>query len=107
MKDYGVDHFEAYVDFISIILGCAPDRFIREDFLADEDQLTLENSFGLMREQFPLVEARLKNKEIIPEIMHLLDASLTAYRAGEEIKGAHLIQDFRDLILKNARRGRV
>ena len=98
--------FEDYIDFISVVLLCSPNRFIYRDYLEEEDQLNLERSFKLLYDKFSLVEARIRNPSVLPEIRALLDASLAGYHAGNEMTGAHRIQEFRNLILKNARRGR-
>ena len=107
MKNYGITHFEAYLDFISTIIGCAPNQFPKEDFYTNEEQLDLEKSFRLLDWKFPLVEERLRDQDLVPELRRLIQASLEAYRQDDDIKGAHLIQDFEALILTNARRGRT
>ncbi len=104
MFDYGVTHFDAYVDFITLVLGDAPDRWVKEDFLEDEDQLDLEKAFAILRDKFYLVEQRITRPEVIPEILALLEATFDAYKAGDGKQGAFLIQDFEELILRNTRR---
>ncbi len=105
MNYYGVVHFEAYLDFITLVVLCAPDRFPREEFLKDDDQYDLDKEFRVLRDKFVLVEERVQSAETLSAMRELLDASFNAYRAGDAVKGAHLIQDFRSLILKKARRG--
>jgi hypothetical protein len=95
------------VDFITLVLLCAPDRFIKQDFLPDDEQWNLAMAFDVLRDKFHLVEERLNKPELAPELRKLLEASQAAYKAGEVVKGAHTIQDFRKLILDNARRGRA
>lgn len=104
MFNHGVTHFDAYVDFITLVLVGAPDHWIRESFLKDEDQLDLEKSFTVLREKFDLVEQRINRPEAIPVILALLEASYAAYKSGDSKKGAFLIQDFEELILKSTRR---
>jgi hypothetical protein len=104
VRYHGVTHFDAYVDFITMVLAGAPDQWIRESFLEDEDQLDLDKAFAVLREQFHLIEERVKDADKLAEIRALLEASYTAYKAGEDTQGAFLIQDFEELILKSARR---
>ena len=104
MFDHGVKHFEAYVNFITVVLGEAPDRWIKEDFLKDEQQLNLDRAFELLREKFYLVEERIERPAAVPEILAVLENCYAAYRAGDDAKGAFLIQDFEEMILKNVRR---
>ncbi|MBL8545129.1 MAG: hypothetical protein JNL81_01620 [Hyphomonadaceae bacterium] len=104
MFDHGVRHLEAYIDFLSAVILCAPDRFPKESFLKDDQQLNLDRAFALLNDRFGLVEDRVKKPEILPRLRELLDAALVAYRQGEEVRGAHLVQDFRGLILESVRR---
>jgi hypothetical protein len=102
---YGVTHFEAYIDFISLVFICAPDRFPREEFLKDEDQYDLDKVFQVLRDQFVLVEERIEDAEKLLEIRTLIEKAYAAYRAADAVKGAHILQDARGVIRKSARRG--
>lgn len=104
MFNYGVTHYEAYVGFLTLVLTDAPDRWIKEDFLKDEDQLDLEKAFTLLRDKFYFVEERVKDPQKLAEIRELLEATYAAYKAGDSRQGAFLIQDYEALILKSARR---
>ncbi|WP_135212073.1 hypothetical protein [Vitreimonas flagellata] len=102
--DHGVKHFDAYIGFITVVLGDAPDRWIREDFLTEEQQLNLERAFEILRTKFHLVEERLERRSAAPKILETLERCYAAYKAGDGRQGAFLIQDFEELILKNTRR---
>lgn len=41
-----VKNFDRLYDFLATVILCAPDRFPREDFLSEKDQLTLDLAFS-------------------------------------------------------------
>ena len=77
---------------------CAPDRFRVREFRSDVDQLTLDRAFEELRSALEFVELRHDRPGFHVELNRLLDESLRAYVAGEEVAGAHLLQDFQNLI---------
>ena len=81
-------------DFISTVVVCAPNRFPIEDFLAAKDQLTLERAFEELNAGMQFVREEIKDEAEILRLQQLLDDSLVAYRAGDDVKGAHLLQAF-------------
>jgi hypothetical protein len=87
-----------YMDFITVVLLCAPDRFIPREWKAEDEQLNLDRAFWILRDRFSLVEPRVTDAEALPRIRGLLEASYRAYASGEHASGAHLIQDFREQI---------
>jgi hypothetical protein len=95
--------FASYVDFISVVVGCAPDGFIRREWETPEQHLDLDRAFTILREKFPLVEARTIDKEALPRMRELLEQSYQSYGDGEQQKGAHLIQAFEKLILESTK----
>ncbi len=104
MFSYGVTNYGAYVAFLSLVLTDAPDRWVKEDFLKEEDQLDLEKAFELLRNKFHFVEERVRDPQTLVDLRALLEATYAAYKAGESRRGAFLIQDYEELILKSARR---
>ena len=85
-------------DFIATVVVCAPDRFRERDFRSEGDQLTLERAFAELQAALEFVDARPKDSELNVRLKQLLDESLAAYRSGDEVTGAHLLQDFQDEI---------
>ena len=104
MKKIG--HFEAYVDFVSVVLLCAPDEFPRRDFLSEDEQMNLDRAFEALLGNFSLVEDRISEESVRTELRQTLDAALVAYKAGDEIRGARNIQAFEKLLITNGRRSR-
>jgi hypothetical protein len=86
------------VDFITTVLLCAPDRFVRREWLKEDEQLNLERAFRILDEKFPLVEERVADRTALMELRELMEASHQAYVAGDCVNGARLIQEFERLV---------
>src|SRR5688572_23867137 len=95
-----IDSFEALIDFLSVVIVQAPDEFLREDYLDDSDQLTLDLAFQELRDGMQFVKERIKDKAVVLQLQNCLTASLAAYRAGDDVRGAHLLQDFQRLLIE-------
>lgn len=93
-----VQHLHELHDFIGLVVLSAPDRFRKEDFLKDEDQLTLERAFEEIRNGLEFVAASGNDPTYHDRLRAVLEESLAAYRAGERKEGAHRLQDFRDMV---------
>ncbi len=98
-KEYGFGRFSEYRDMIGYVVLRAPDEFPVEDYLADDEQMTLDKAFAQLRRGLPVAYDRIKNKDAIPKAAELLEASYQAYKDGDQRAGAFLLQDFDDLLL--------
>ena len=87
-------------DHIGYVVLRAPDRFPVEDYLPADQQMTLEMAFEQLREGVEIAYPNDFHPEKRTILNSLLDQSFAAYKAGEEVKGAHLLQDFQDNIFK-------
>jgi hypothetical protein len=96
-----VKSFEGLLDFLSLVIVHAPDEFPKEDYLADDEQLTLELSFEELNQGMQFVKQRINDGNIVMQLQYLLDASLAAYREGDDVKGAHFLQEFEKSLLEN------
>ncbi|NWK44741.1 hypothetical protein [Ralstonia pickettii] len=94
-----VRNFGGYVDFISYVLLSAPDDFPEEDYLSPDEQMNLEKAFEELRNGMHFVEEKIVDGATRVRLRDLLDASLSAYRTGKDVEGAHLLQDFEKLLL--------
>jgi hypothetical protein len=104
-KEYGFGRFSEYRDHLGYVVLCAPDEFPVRDYLAPNDQMTLEKAFGQLRRGLPVAYDRIKDKDAIPRAAELLEASYEAYKKGDRRAGAFLLQDFEATLLE-LRRGR-
>ena len=62
--------------------------------------MTLDKAFDELRRGIDLIESDMADDAKRKHLASLLDQALAAYKAGDEFKGAHLVQDFQDLIFK-------
>lgn len=81
----------------SIVLS-APDRFPMVGSFGSDQQKNLLIAFDILHEGFPLVEKKIKDPAQLEQLRQLLKDALTAYQQGERKKGAHLLQDFEDIV---------
>jgi hypothetical protein len=89
-------------DFISYVLVNAPEGFPVEDFLPDEEQMTLELAFEELRQGIQYSRALKSDSTKRATASDLLERSLRAYRKSEWEQGAALLCDF-EKCLKHAR----
>ena len=81
-------------DFIGYVVLCAPNAFPQRDYLAPEEQMNLERAFEEMRIGLDVFSPRKLTDTKREKALSLLEESLNSYRTGEEVKGAHVLQDF-------------
>jgi len=87
---------------IGYVVLCAPDKFPVRDYLRPEDQMNLDLAFEQLRAGVKIAYPSEFHPEKRAPLYTLLDQSLSAYKAGDRLKGAHLLQDFQDNIFKSA-----
>jgi hypothetical protein len=95
-----VKNIDDLYNFIATVVVCAPDEFFEEDFLEDHEQLNLKKAFEELRYGILLLDPEVGTPEKVPVMYSILDKAYEAYKAGDGHKGAHLVQDFQDMIFK-------
>jgi hypothetical protein len=95
--------YDSFVDFISYVLLSAPDDFSREDYLSDDEQMTLDKAFEELNGGMKFVAAKVKDDAVVAKLQSILDESHAAYRKGDKIKGAYLLQDFEKNLLNHTK----
>jgi hypothetical protein len=88
-------------DFLALVILCASDDFIEVDFLSAEEQLDLEKAFVQLNLGMSYLAETITDPKQLKHLQELLDKSLMEYRQGNDVKGAHLLQDFEQLAFKN------
>ncbi len=89
-----VGSLEDLQEFISYMVAYAPDEFPEEDYLQPEEQLNLEKAFQEIFRGMEMVDRALKDPIRAKKLRTMLEESLQAYREGDDVRGAHLLQDF-------------
>jgi len=81
-------------DFLSLVIVHAPDDFPHEDYLSEEEQLNLDGAFEELRRGVRLFEREFPGADRERGLNALLEEALSHYRAGDDIKGAHILHQF-------------
>src|SRR4051812_31014510 len=87
-------------DFLGYVVLRAPNRFPREDYLSDGEQMTLDRAFAELRHGVHLIERHFPGADARRGLSAILEQALASYRAGDEVGGAHKLQDFEKLVFK-------
>ncbi len=93
-----IENMDALYDKIGYVVVCAPDKFPYRDFLPPEEQSTLELVFEQMRGAISIIDPSIATPETLPRIKSLLEESYEAYHSGDDLRGAHLLNDWSTLI---------
>ncbi len=99
-----VSSYKRFVDFLSYMVLCAPDKFPKEDFLRDDEQMTLEKAFDEVDRGMQFVAQEVSDESLVQQVRGYVDAAREAYKRGEDVKGAHLLQDVQDALKARKRR---
>lgn len=86
-------------DHIGMLVLAAPGRLPEE--YGESQARALVEAFKELDEGFHFVEKKVKDPAKLAQLRQLLKDSLAAYQAGDEMKGAHLLQDFEDIVWPN------
>jgi len=88
-----VTSIQSFKDFLSLVIVHAPDDFPEEDFLKPQEQLDLESAFVELRHGLTLLANPGVSASSAASLASFLDRALVAYRSGDDIAGAHLLQE--------------
>lgn len=96
-----IKNLSGYNDRIMFIILSAPDRFPKVGPFTDDPAKNLSIVFDSLEEGFHLIDKKVKDEAQSQALRKLLKDSLTAYKEGEKKKGAHLLQNFQDVVFPN------
>lgn len=96
-----VKDIDSLYNFLGYVVLRAPNRFPAEDYLPADEQMTLDKAFAELKNGLSFVDPDVVDSEKQRILRSLLEKSYLAYQAGEDIKGAHLLQDLEGLIFKS------
>jgi len=86
-------------EHIAYVLGYAP-NFPREDFLADNEQMTLDLAFSQLREGIDLAYPGTEHESYKQSLRELLGRSYEKYKIGKDIEAGHLLNEFESKVFK-------
>ncbi|CAN7252209.1 hypothetical protein [Rhizobacter sp. LjRoot28] len=98
-----IKNLGGFLDFLSLVIVHAPDDFPKEDYLGDDEQLTLERAFLELRDGMQFVAPKVSGGAALNALQAQLNQVLALYRQGDDVKGAHLLQDFEQRLLQEVR----
>lgn len=87
-----------FINFLSVVIVSAPDKFLQFDFIAKGGQMNLARAFYELNEGLRFFKDLNGNGIMLSSVQQLLDKSLRAYRNGDKIEGAHLLQDLEGIL---------
>ena len=96
-----IERLSDYQAQIGAIVLSAPDRFPRVGVFGVDQAENLKISFEMLWQGFALIERKIKDPVQLEKLRGLLNDSLIAYQQGDYKRGAHLLQDFQDIISPN------
>lgn len=92
------DRLSEYRNFLGYVLLSAPEKFPVEDFLSEEEQMDLDKAFAELFRAFPMLKQRTKDENLLSLAREVLQISYEGYKSGNEIRGAHALQEFEGLL---------
>lgn len=93
-----VSDIDSLYDFIGYVVLCAPDKFPVRDYLPVDEQMNLEKAFVELRRGLSFVDFEVADEDKRQHLESLLDQAFDAYSKGDDVRGAHLVQDFQDIL---------
>lgn len=85
-----IKNLNTFRDFLSLVIVHAPNDFPKEDYLSEDEQLRLESAFAELYGGLRFLPV----DRPVPRLRSLLDEALGAYRSGDDVRGAHVLQSF-------------
>lgn len=95
-----VKDIDSLYNFVGYVVLPAPDRFPRRDYLREDEQMTLEKAFEELRRGIDLVNSQSPDLPNADKLSGVLEDALALYRSGEDIRGAHRLNDLEAMIFK-------
>jgi hypothetical protein len=94
MHDGSVRTIDDLQELISYMVLYAPDEFPVEDYLAENQQMTLDRAFRELQNGIQVVIQRgMVAAEVEDQVRVLAEQAAAAYKQGDDVTGAHLLQE--------------
>ena len=85
-------------NFIAYVVLYAPDRFPREDYLPDDQQMNLQRAFERLRQGVDIAYPPDYHADKRAPLNSLLDMALASYQNGDLAEGARMLHEFENNI---------
>ena len=91
---------QSFKDFVTIVVVCAPDQFLHEDWRSNDDQMNLERAFASLRYGLDLTAKEKGESPLLTQCRELVEAAYTEYAAGRNREGRAKMQEMEKLLKK-------
>ena len=88
-------------DLMGFIVLAAHGKFPKVGPFTDDQEKNLMIAFEKLEGDLPLVEKKVRDPAQFEHLKQMLRDALAAYQQGDKKKGAHLLQDFQNIVFPN------
>jgi hypothetical protein len=88
----------SFKDFVGMVVVCAPDQFIPEDWRPADEQLNLNSAFVALRYGLQLTTREKGKSALLDRCRQLVEESFAAYKAGRDREGQRILEEMESLI---------
>jgi hypothetical protein len=100
MKNFGFHDVHSFKDFVAFVLLCAPEQFPVRDYLAPDEQWTLDRAFEGLRYGLTLTAQQKGELPVLAICRAMAEESYTHYREGRKREGFFKLQEMEKLLNK-------
>ena len=83
-----------------MVIVCAPDQFLHEDWRSADDQLSLERAFAGLRYGLQLGAQEKGESAVVARCRDLVEQAFVEYQAGRNREGQHKLEEMEKLLNK-------
>ena len=95
-----IDSIDSFYNLIGFVCLTAPDRFPVRDYLAPEEQWSLDRAFRELRHGLQYLDPKVADQTKLARLSALLEASESAYRNGDRTNGIKHLRELESLVFK-------
>ena len=96
----GFTDLHSFKDFVAMVIVCAPDRFMYQDWRSADDQLNLERAFEGLRYGLTSTVEEKGESTVLAKCRELVEAAYVEYRAGRNRLGQGKLEEMEKLLKK-------
>ena len=96
----GFHDLHSFKDFVSMVIVCAPDQFLSQDWRSPEDQWNLERAFSGLRFGLDLVAREKRETRDLARCRELVKLAEIEYREGRNHQGQARLEEMEMLLKK-------
>jgi hypothetical protein len=94
----GFHDLHSFKDFVAMVIVCAPDNFMSQDWRATDDQWNLDRAFAGLRYGLGLTSREKGESAILARCRELVEQSYVEYRAGRDHAGQLKLEEMEKLL---------